>query len=91
MNAFRNLKIGTKILIGYALVLLLLVVVGGLSLTRLNEIDAKFVNITDNLSVDENLAHQIVEQVYRIRLFANRYIAIATRPTTNKLRRICRS
>ncbi len=64
---------GTKILSGFAIALLLMVLVGGLSIIRLNNINQSFINLSGNLMQDSDLANRMVSQIYRTRLFANRF------------------
>ena len=75
MTAFRNLKIGSKIIAGYLVALALMLVIGVVALTRLDEVNTNFHNVTGNLAEDQAIAKDVIEQVYRMRLFANRYIA----------------
>lgn len=74
MNIFRNLKVGTKIVSGYLIALVLMAVVGGVALVSLGQINNKMGNITNNLIDDEALAREIVAQILSARLYANRYI-----------------
>ncbi len=74
MNFFRDLKIGVKIVTGYALALALMAVVGGVALFRLAEIQAKVSNLTGNLSVDLDVAGVIQTQLLRARLYFTRYL-----------------
>ncbi len=73
MKWYRNLKVGVKIISGFAIALLLMVIIGVISLTRLNEINQSFTDLTQNLYQDSKLANDMVQQIYRARLFANRY------------------
>lgn len=74
MNAFKNMPIGAKIIAGYVIALLLMALVGGLAIIRLVEINRTLSDLTGNLAKDSQLSATIVEQIYRTRLFVNRYI-----------------
>jgi methyl-accepting chemotaxis protein len=74
MAFLKNLKIGNKIIGGYIFVLVLMLFVGGMAILRLNEINTTLAELTGNLAKDKDLSSQILEQVYRTRLYANRYI-----------------
>lgn len=73
-QSFLNQKIGFKILVGFAVALVFLIFVGGLAVVRLNEINSTMANLTGNLAKDQQLATSLVEQVYRIRIYALRYL-----------------
>jgi PAS domain S-box-containing protein len=71
---FYNLKIGVKILIGYITALALAAVIGGLAIFQLNRVNTTVTRLTGHLSAERDLAEQMAVQIYRIRLYANRYI-----------------
>jgi len=75
MNTFNNLKIGTKIIAGYVIALVLMVVVGGVALVRLGEVDNIVTDLTTHLAVDRQLGNDMVTQVLLARFYANKYIA----------------
>jgi len=74
MNFFRNRKVGTKIMAGYLVALVLTAVVGGVALVRLADIGDTVNNLAGNLAKDQHLADQVVEQIWTSRFFALRYI-----------------
>lgn len=71
---WKNMKISWKILSGYAVSFLLMLLVGGIAIWRLNEINTTVTDLSENLVIDERLAHDITAQITASRLFANRYI-----------------
>jgi methyl-accepting chemotaxis protein len=74
MQLFNNLKVGTKIITGYLIVLALMLVIGGVTFVRLNQLNNIVIDLTNNLAVDRQLANDIVAQIMRARLYANNYI-----------------
>lgn len=74
MLSFRNWKVGTKILTGYVIALVLTAIVGGVALFGLNRINTTVSTLTEDLAPDLHLADTIVAQIWTNRLFALRYI-----------------
>ncbi|MBP7692198.1 MAG: HAMP domain-containing protein, partial [Anaerolineales bacterium] len=73
MNAFGNLKVGVKILSGFMIALALMVVVGGVAMWRLAEVNTTVANLTGNLSVDRQLGNDLVTQILLARFYANKF------------------
>lgn len=74
MKIFRNLKIGIKIIVGYLIALILMMIVGGVALVNLNEVNSAMENVTKNSAKEEMLAQNIVVQILLSRFYANKYI-----------------
>jgi methyl-accepting chemotaxis protein len=74
MQAFNNLKIGTKIVAGYVVALILMVIVGGVAIFQLMQINTQFAYVTGTLTDIQDLSGRMVEQIYHARLYANQYI-----------------
>jgi methyl-accepting chemotaxis protein len=74
-HVFHNLKVGVKILSGYAIALALMAIVAGVAIYRLQEINHTVTNLADNLAQDQHIADVLVAQVMRLRMYANKYIA----------------
>jgi methyl-accepting chemotaxis protein len=74
MGFFANLKVGTRIMGGYILALLMILAVGGLAIFRISQLNSTVSNMTENLAIDRQLANDIVMQSLRARLYASRYI-----------------
>lgn len=74
MHAFNNFKVNTKIMIGYAIALTLMAVVGGVALFRLNQINATVIDLADNLAADQHLADAMGIHVGLVRFYANKYV-----------------
>jgi PAS domain S-box-containing protein len=72
---FYNLRISVKILIGYIAALALASVLGVLAIIQLDRVNATVTQLTGHLSQERDLAEQMTVQIYRIRLYANQYIA----------------
>jgi methyl-accepting chemotaxis protein len=73
-KAFNNLKIGAKIIGGYLVALTLMVVVGGLAIVRLNELDVITNYLSGDLAKDRQLGNDVETQILLVRFFANKYI-----------------
>jgi len=72
---FHNLRVGTKILSGYAIALFLMVAVTALAVYRLEAINRTVADLADNLAQDQHIADTLVNEVLLVRLFANKYIS----------------
>jgi len=73
MKWVKNLPVGIKIIGGFIVALVMMLLVGVVSITRLNNINQSFANLSGNLLEDSQLANEMLRQIYRTRLFANRY------------------
>ncbi len=82
ITIFNRLNISIKILLGYIAALALAAIVGGLAIYQLNRVNATVIRLTGHLSQEQNLAEQIVVQIYRIRLYANQYISQGQDPAS---------
>ncbi|MBM3942089.1 MAG: HAMP domain-containing protein [SAR202 cluster bacterium] len=69
-----KLNIRTKLIGGFIGVLALLVLLGGVAIMRIGQVNAALQNLSGNLATDELLAQTIVSQVLEMRFFANKYI-----------------
>ena len=67
MSAFNNFRIGVKIIAGYLIALLLMVIVSTAAIIQFNNVNA--------LAAEQLLAQNIVSDIYDTRLYANKYIA----------------
>ncbi len=74
MRAFNNLKVGTKIIAGFVIALALMVLVGGLSIIRIGQINSSLANLADNLAMDNQLAEDMVTQILLARFYGTKYI-----------------
>ncbi|MBI1293406.1 HAMP domain-containing protein, partial [bacterium] len=73
-SVFGNLRVGTKIITGYVVALLLMAIVGGVALVRLNQINSTVTDLATNLAEDQRISESMVEQILLARFYANRYI-----------------
>lgn len=71
---FTNLKISTKILVGFLIILTLMIAIGGIALVKISQIHNTVIDFVDNLASDQHVADQLVSQILQVRLQANRYI-----------------
>jgi methyl-accepting chemotaxis protein len=76
MNFFNNLKVGTKILSGFILVLTLMGIVGGLAIFQFTQVKKTFTDLTDNLAKDQYLSEQLVTHILLLRFYANQFIRV---------------
>ncbi len=74
MKAFRNLKVRSKILIGYIIVLLLMAAIGLIAILRFDQISATVTNLANNLAAEQHLSDAITSQIWSTRFFAHQYI-----------------
>ncbi len=74
MSFLGNLRVRVKIVAGYVIVLLLMVVIGVVALWGATVIQSTVRNLADNLAAEQHLADEIVSQIWTLRLFAQRYI-----------------
>ena len=74
MNFLGNFKVGTKIIAGYVIALALMLVVGGLAIIRLGELNTTVVDLTDNLAVDRQIGNDMVEEILLTRFYGAKYI-----------------
>jgi CHASE3 domain sensor protein len=74
MTFFNNFRVGTKIIAGYIIALVLMLVVGGTALVRLNDINTVVTDLSGNLAKDQAMAENIVSQIWTVRFFVLRYI-----------------
>ncbi|EDN67445.1 methyl-accepting chemotaxis protein [Beggiatoa sp. PS] len=74
MNAFNNLKVSNKILLGFLTILVLMGIIGGVAIFQVTRINATVTDLADNLAKDQHLADQIVSKILLVRFYANKYI-----------------
>jgi methyl-accepting chemotaxis protein len=74
MNLFKNLKVGTKIIAGYLIALVLMLIVGGLAIIRLDQLNTTVQDLTVNLSNQRQLANDIVEEIELTRFYSEKFI-----------------
>ena len=63
MAWFNNMKIGIRIGIGFGVVLVLTILVGGLGITRSGDINRVVDDLTNNMAQDQQLSAGMVEQI----------------------------
>jgi methyl-accepting chemotaxis protein len=74
MNTFNNLKVGTKILIGFLTILILMVIISSIALFQIIRIQTTVTHLADRLASDQHLADQLVVKILQVRLHVNKYI-----------------
>ena len=78
MSWLRNIKLGAKIIAGYAIALTLTAVVGVLAYVQLNAVQARFSELAGNLSQDRQVANDLQANLLGVRLAANQYLRLET-------------
>jgi len=74
MKAFNNLKVGTKIFMGFFIILFLMILIGGMAILKITQINATVTDLADNLAKDQHIADQMVAKILLVRFYANKYI-----------------
>ncbi len=74
MRIFVNLKLGAKMMASFALILLLMVVVGVVALARLNAINNTVTLMTEHMSVEQRDALDILQKTEQMRFYALHFI-----------------
>jgi methyl-accepting chemotaxis protein len=74
MNIFNNLKVSSKILLGFLTILGLMGILGGVAIFQVTQINATVTDLADNLAKDQHLADQMVSKILLVRFYANKYI-----------------
>jgi len=74
LKYFKNLKVGTKILVTFAIVIGMMALVGGLAIYRINQIGGVVADLADHLAVEQHLADTISGESWAARFYALRHI-----------------
>lgn len=75
MGLFHHRKIGFKIISGYCFILALMGIVSAITFFHLNRIGNDFTHLGQESSAHQELVRNLISEVYRLRLFANKYIS----------------
>ena len=70
----NKLKLGTKILLGYMMALILTILMGGVAIARTFKIRSTVDHLVYELSTEQKIADYMVIRIQRVRFRANRYI-----------------
>ncbi|BAP55540.1 response regulator receiver [Thioploca ingrica] len=74
MNWFNHLRVGTKMMLGYLIILLLVTGIGAFTLLRLQQINHTIRELAEQLAYHQNLADEMVAKILATRLQAIHYI-----------------
>ncbi len=74
VNSFSNFRVGTKILIGYVIALLLMGAVILMVLLRIQAINRTVTDLAENLAAEQHLADQVVADVWATHYYALQYM-----------------
>jgi methyl-accepting chemotaxis protein len=77
MNFFNNLAIRTKIPLGFAVVLAIVVILGLVSVNRLSAVNDNAENIRNNYLPSTGLMSKLLASIYSFRLRESRYLLVA--------------
>lgn len=74
MKLFSNRSVGTKILSGYIIALVLMLVVGGIAIYQISQINNTVNYFAHDLAEEQQLAQDMTSQILLVRFYANQYI-----------------
>ncbi|AUI68016.1 methyl-accepting chemotaxis protein [Beggiatoa leptomitoformis] len=74
LHFFNRLKVGTKILVGYFVALVLMLMIGSITLVQLNKVNGTVVTLTDNLAQELHFTNELMNQILVVRLYTSRYV-----------------
>ena len=74
MKLLDYFNIGTKILAGYMIALILLVIISSVAIVQLAQINARFTHVAVDVNNDQTMAVNIRKNNYDMRLAVNRYL-----------------
>jgi CHASE3 domain sensor protein len=74
MRKLKDFRVGTKIISGYVIALLLMAAVGGVAIYRIRQIGQVVSHLADNLAAEQHLADSLTTQSYVMRLPTLKYI-----------------
>jgi PAS domain S-box-containing protein len=74
MLSFFRQRVGAKLILIYAVALLLMVTIAFVAVVRLNQISSTVSELTDTLAVEKGLAQELVSQTWLVRFHANKYV-----------------
>ena len=78
MRLFKNLSVSAKITASFVIFLVMLLVVGGIAVFELIQVNSAFINVTENLSEQKQIANDIRSQMGIMIDFGNKYIITGT-------------
>ncbi|MCE1252174.1 MAG: methyl-accepting chemotaxis protein [Anaerolineae bacterium] len=73
MNFFKNMSIAVKISLGFIVVLVMLLVVGGISVFQLRQLNTSLSQVTGDLALQKQLASDLRSQMAIVINFGNKY------------------
>jgi methyl-accepting chemotaxis protein len=74
MNTFNNFKVGTKIRVGFIILLVIMTIISAVAVFHLSKIRTTVTDLTDNLAGDQHMSDQMVANILQIRFYAHRYL-----------------
>lgn len=74
LQKFADMKVGTRIITGYIIALILMAIVGGVSIWRISDVGSTVDSLVNDVAMDRQYANQIAERILEVRLRANQYL-----------------
>jgi len=74
LQKFADMKVGTRIITGYIIALVLMAIVGGVSIWRISDIGNTMDTLVNEVAMDRQYANQISERILEVRLRVNQYL-----------------
>jgi len=74
MKFWNNWKVSTKVVIGFILLALVIMVVGGTGILRINQISTTVKSLAEQTAVEQHLSDQLAAEIISIQLRALEYI-----------------
>jgi methyl-accepting chemotaxis protein len=78
MSLFKNLPVAVKITVSFVVFLIMLLAVGGIAVYQLIQVNSAFINVTENLSQQKQIADNLRSQMGVMIDFGNKYIITGT-------------
>ena len=75
MKLLRNVRIGTKMLLGYGIILILMLLIGGLTIARTQQINATVNELSGRLASARQASEQLSREVIQSHYYAIKYIS----------------
>ncbi|MCG3210021.1 MAG: hypothetical protein FOGNACKC_03650 [Anaerolineae bacterium] len=75
MRFFNNLKVGARIMTGYAIALILLVVVGTVAVIGIHQVGNVVTNLATHLAADQQMSDSVISKSWSIQYFSQKYIS----------------
>ncbi|EIJ44311.1 methyl-accepting chemotaxis protein [Beggiatoa alba B18LD] len=75
LRFLSQLKVGTKILAGYVIALVLMLTIGFIAFVQLSQIKGTVITLTDSLAQELHAANALMNRILVVRLYTSRYVS----------------